>query len=219
LIFLISKEFFVINNHPITIVYFAYLLGRWDVFFEQMKLIKESGLYDTADKFYMCLSIKDYDLPKVQEILKFYPKIILYSHGDSNVYEYPGIKCFYDTAEGNGYSFYFHTKNIANRSNLNEKIKNILHKNIIMNHKDCIAHLENGASKVSCFKSSAGFCWFNFFWANGSFVKTLEDPIQSTNRYYYEEWSKGDVNGNFANLFNKPLSGEETLRFCMNYQL
>ena len=209
----------MINNKKITVVYFAYLLGKWGVFLEQLKLVQDSGLYDDTDNFYLCATIKDIDIPKLYEIINKYPKITLYYHGPENTYEYQGLKCFYETAEDNAYSFYFHTKSIFNDNPLNIKIRYILHKNIIMNYKDCVSYLDSGYTKVSCFKPSDGFCWFNFFWATGSFIKTLDIPIKTPNRYDYEVWATGDVDHNYATLANVPLCAESVLDFCRKYVL
>ena len=37
-------------------------------------------------------------------------------------------------------------------------------------------------------KVSDQWSWFNFFWARSDYVRNLEAPQKTTDRYYYESW-------------------------------
>ena len=38
------------------------------------------------------------------------------------------------------------------------------------------------------YPAPAGWIWKNFFWARGSYVKRLVEPIRTVRRWYYEDW-------------------------------
>ena len=40
--------------------------------------------------------------------------------------------------------------------------------------------------KAGLFPDHTGIIWFNFFWIRGSFLKKLDPPIITNDRYYYE---------------------------------
>lgn len=42
--------------------------------------------------------------------------------------------------------------------------------------------------KIGYAYSSVGFIWYNFWWVRGSYCRTVERPIITNRRHYYEDW-------------------------------
>ena len=61
--------------------------------------------------------------------------------------------------------------------------------------------------KAGLFPDYTGIIWFNFFWIRGSFLKQLNPPIITNDRYYYEHhYIKSSQNNNCFNLTRFDLS-------------
>ena len=53
------------------------------------------------------------------------------------------------------------------------------------------------------FPSLEGFCWFNFFWVKGDYIKNYcKQPEIEKNRYYYESWVSSDESKKEGSLYN-----------------
>lgn len=121
-----------------------------------------------------------------------------------NLYEYYGIKKMYELAveEPHKYYLYFHSKGMFNYDNIEERhiYEKTLTKGTIYQHKKVIRLFEENPKimKIGLFPSNEhnkNFIWLNFYWARGTYLITCQNPIISTNRYYYETWSEtGDIN-------------------------
>jgi hypothetical protein len=109
-----------------------------------------------------------------------------------NMFEYPGIFKVWEVAKINSSTqdliFYFHSKGIthtkayepharANYTNLFE-IPRILE----------VFSTFPTVDKAGYFCSTAGWVWFNFWVARGSYLSTVEEPAMTTRRHYYEDW-------------------------------
>jgi hypothetical protein len=121
-----------------------------------------------------------------------------------NLFEYYGIKKMYElaVAEPSKYYLYFHSKGMFNYDNIEERhiYEKTLTKGTIYQHQKVIRLFEENLNivKIGLFpsnKHNKNFIWLNFYWAKGTYLITCQDPILSTNRYYYETWSEtGDNN-------------------------
>ena len=109
-----------------------------------------------------------------------------------NMFEYPGICKVWEVSKINSSTqdliFYFHAKGIthtkayapharANYTNLFE-IPRILE----------VFSTFPTVDKAGYFCSTAGWVWFNFWVARGSYLSTVEEPAMTTRRHYYEDW-------------------------------
>ena len=168
-------------------------------------LLKSGILYSATLYIQVCCE----DETLVNKITKLFInklKIIRFNlqiHNE-NLFEYYGIKKMYELAkeEPNKYYLYFHSKGMFNYNNKSDRhiYEKILTKGTIYQHKKVIKLFEENPNimKIGLFpsnKHNKNFMWLNFYWARGSYLITCEDPIISTNRYYYETWSgTGDIN-------------------------
>lgn len=81
-----------------------------------------------------------------------------------------------------------------------------MHNNLIKGYKTCIEYLNQGYDKVSCYKSYTGFCWYNFLWVTGKFLKSIPEPLKDVkDRWYYEHYLKGDVNKVKSLIIDVPI--------------
>lgn len=131
-----------------------------------------------------------------------------------NIYEYYGIKKLYDLAvlEPLSYFLYLHSKGMFNYPNINERhiYDKTLTKGTIQNYKHIVKLFDENdrIMKAALFPSimhKSNFCWFNFFWARGSYLITCENPIITDDRFYYERWSESGDNsmGTVYNMYEK----------------
>jgi len=113
------------------------------------------------------------------------------THVNTNNFEYPGIKKLHEL--GNSYPdklfFYMHSKGMVfHGTNGRVYQEMLLLKNSIKYWKYVlnIFKIHQFIDKAGLFPDHTGIIWYNFFWIRGSFLKDLEPPIISDNRYYYE---------------------------------
>lgn len=199
----------------IEVVYFAYLCKEWDIFLEQMDYIFKEDLYNKADKLNLCCTIDESRLRDLKKLIEDkYSKWCISNISFTNSFEYPGISYLHSIAQEDTYYLYLHTKGICYYNSMNLKLRKKLHDNLIKNYDECIKFLDEGYDKVACFKSPGGFCWFNFFWITGGFLKTLPTPLNDiNNRWYYESYINGDVNKTKSLVIPEPILAEPLLNF------
>jgi len=115
-----------------------------------------------------------------------------------NHFEYYGIKKLYDLAikEPDNYYLYLHSKGMFNYDNINDRhiYEKTLTRGNIYQYKKVIEIFNNNTniSKIGLFPSShhdQNFIWLNFYWSRGTYLNTCEEPIITTDRFYYERWS------------------------------
>jgi tetratricopeptide (TPR) repeat protein len=118
---------------------------------------------------------------------------------DEDSFEFRGIeRCWriaHETAHSSDESIivYCHGKGISqldmcNKSRTPEE--EILFNQIVSNWRRNL-HLLNSFPllfKIGLCTGQGGWCWFNFWWARSSYIKTLERPFVTTRRHYYEDW-------------------------------
>jgi len=130
-----------------------------------------------------------------------------------NNFEYPGIKKLHELASNHpdNLFLYIHTKGMVFHDKTNERTccEMAILRNTVKHWKK-IYHVfktDNTVDKAGLFPDrDTGIIWFNFFWIRGSFLKSLQPPIITTDRYYYEHYIKNKIKcNNCLNLitFNK----------------
>jgi hypothetical protein len=199
----------------IVIVYHAFLYGDkyMDMINEQFrKLISwEYGLYNACHKLYIGVVDSPKKKPKngVDWISKYFcfgnskigdsplhKKIEIVIHKDNNE-EVNTLKWIRNYAKKNpgDYILYFHTKGISKLCPATESWRHYMEYFVIEKWRDCIAKLEEG---YDC----CGILWNidtpfgirphfsgNFWWANTSYINTLDDSYLETKlRYDREFW-------------------------------
>lgn len=211
----------------IGIIYFVYLNvnKNWkSIIKKQLTDVKKSGIFDDSC-FYVVVS-NPYKVPH-DLIHDFFYSIIQspnISIFDENKFEFWGIHRLWEVAKTgkHDYLIYFHTKGMSYRSGPimsalgARSIREILLTYFCFsNYKKKIDIFQNipSVSKIAFLNcrdedGSRCFSWFNFFWIRSDFVsQQLEEPIENSDRYYYESWngvtSKGDGrNGNTDSAFS-----------------
>ena len=199
-------------SHLINIVYYAWIntARNWKVIINgQLNDIKVSGIFDVC-KLYIIISNEN------EDVLNEAVSLINESLKDINInkyniqkktdnhYEYYGIKKLYDLAktEPDKFFIYLHTKGMFHWYNNNTSIRSnhevYLTQNTIYVWREVLKVFESNSkiSRIGLFPSENNWIWFNFFWAKGSYLSSCENPIITTNRYYYESWL---ASSNFQN--------------------
>ena len=144
----------------------------------------------------------EHDIRKfIYEILQGYEYEIVFHK--ENTFEYYGIKKIYDLAVLNptDYFIYFHSKGMFNYPETDDRhiYETTLTTGTFHAYDKTIEIFNNNPEimKICLFPSNIykqNFCWLNFFWARGTYLITCDNPIISSNRYYYEVWSESGNN-------------------------
>ena len=135
---------------------------------------------------------------------------IQFDYSYENTYEYPGIKKLYEKAieDPRKIYLYFHSKGMVFHEGENKRneLETYLFKTVITNWKHIInIFIENpDKNKVSLGSPIEGFCWYNFFWIRGNYLKkNCSPPIISDNRYYYESYlAEACKNASYEDCYN-----------------
>jgi len=184
-------------SKKIQIIYYAYLRKeKWRyIVLPQMQDIVDSGILEEADLLVALSGDQRLMHEAEMEIRKIVDPHLVnlrFTHTEENLYEYPGLKALYEESVKNPDKIYlyFHSKGMWFWGD--EPVRyygeKILFDTVIKPWKDAI-EIFNTRPKINkvCFGcSDTGFCWYNFYWVKGSYVATLNPPIISKDRYYYE---------------------------------
>jgi hypothetical protein len=192
-------------NQEIIIVYYIYINPQRDwkcIISGQINDIKSIGLLSVS-KLYCVICTPSINL--FNECKKLINVVNAnYYHITINNYEYPGIKKLHElgTIYPEKIFFYMHSKGMVfhgTGGRNREEIKIL--RNTIKNWNYIISIFKNYSfiDKAGLFPDHSGIIWFNFFWIRGSFLKKLNPPIVSSNRYYYES---GYINSSENDCFN-----------------
>jgi len=157
--------------------------------------IADSDLYIEADSINVCLLKKNYSID-----LNKYSKIkIIYESSNFEEFEYPTLIRLYEHAIAeDGYFLYIHTKGVSDQTNgtCSSDWRNYMEYFTIEKWRTCIKLLEDydavGVNyKNEPYKHYSG----NFWWSKSSYIKTLERPKKTNNRFEYEAWiASGNIN-------------------------
>ena len=199
----------------INIVYFIWINPNKNyeaIISGQLNDMKNSGLLNKS-KLYIEICCEYENI--TENIKGFIDKIVgeykyeINFHSE-NKYEYYGIKKLYDLAilEPDRYYLYLHSKGMFNYDNIHERhiYEKTLTKGTVYQCRKVIQIFKNNAniSRIGLFPSSLNdenFIWLNFFWSRGYYLNTCENPIVTSDRFYYERWSgTGERNSLTYNL-------------------
>lgn len=119
-----------------------------------------------------------------------------------NMWEYPGIRAVWDLGQqipsdqaNHSAILYFHSKGIShpNPEVRSEHLQDLFN-TVISPWRQIIPMFSANpsANKICYWKSSGGWCWWNFWWARASYVEKLVCPMirgeDPNERYYFESW-------------------------------
>jgi hypothetical protein len=188
------------KKKPIAIVYGAYINAEvnWKKFINrQLMDLKKTGVLEEAHLYIAVTNPKG-----VLGVSEFFTSldvtISVITIQTENQYEYPAIRVVYDLAHSSDeYTAiaYLHTKGISYfKGGRRDKFEEALMETTFSQWRKVRGHFEgtDGVCKAGAVPSSEeGFIWFNFWWARPSYIRTLESPKISEDRYYYEFWLGG----------------------------
>jgi len=127
-----------------------------------------------------------------QKVLQLFPNVIIECYYE-NEFEYRGIlkvwqlgQTFYKT---NDIILYFHSKGMTHAKSY-EHNKNDNY-NIILNDIHKIKEIFTvfpKIDKIGFFSGGCGWIWYNFWYVRGSYIHSVEKPLKTSRRHYYEDW-------------------------------
>ncbi len=110
-----------------------------------------------------------------------------------NEHEYRGIKKVYDLGQIHNNDkdiiLYFHSKGITRFGHFRETIASDY--NQLLKEIDRVKEIFDifpNINKIGLMSAQPGWIWYNFWFARGSYISTVEKPLLLDNRYYYEDW-------------------------------
>jgi len=141
-----------------------------------------------------------------------------------NEHEYRGILKVWDLGQkhnsDNDIILYFHSKNITRYShyihtNLNSVIDQYDRAKEIFTIFPTIDKVGN-----SC--GGSGWIWMNFWYVRASCLKTIERPVKTSRRHYYEDWlgrkvEVGDEICEYERSYDKSYPYINTLESCYQF--
>ena len=115
-----------------------------------------------------------------------------------NKFEYPAIAKLWSvitTSDQYKYVGYLHTKGMSAARNKRIKNERVLTYCTFSKWPKVFQIFRDrpNINKVGVFPAledgkPCGGLWFNFWWARTNYIRTLPEPIETENRYYYEHW-------------------------------
>lgn len=192
------------ENFTINIVYFIntyvnptsyqYLMKS------QLHDLIETGLMEYAHLWIEASTDDPMFSTHVNEIMEKYSnKIVITIHLENN-YEYFGIHRVWSlNQEFNGnhsrhVTLYFHAKGITYKiftENDNRiPIGSVLFDKVIRCWREVLTIFDENTliDKIGFSFSEPGWIWFNFWWIRGNYCQSLERPILTERRHYYEDY-------------------------------
>lgn len=127
-----------------------------------------------------------------KKVLELFPNVYIECYYE-NEYEYRGILKVWELGQtfnkSNDIFLYFHSKGVTHNqcynSNKNDNYNIILQD--IEKIKEIFTIFPN-IDKIGYFSGGNGWIWYNFWYARGSYINTVEKPIKTNRRHYYEDW-------------------------------
>ena len=135
-----------------------------------------------------------------QHIYELFPNVHVECYYE-NEFEYRGILKVWELGQlynnTNDIILYFHSKGVTHSSSYES------HKdddyNIVLKDIDIIKEIFTifpKIDKVGFLAGGIGWLWCNFWYARGSYIHTVERPIKTIRRHYYEDWLARTVEDN-----------------------
>lgn len=208
-------------NKLVNIVYYAWInpARDWQIIIDgQLNDLMQCGILGIST-LYIVLCCTEHSL--IDNVLNYVHSKMIFTdyHLDivssGNFYEFPGIKRLYSLAidEPNKYYLYLHSKGMYHwiysmRNNTTyERCSNEIYltRGHAFPYKRVIELFDTNPdiSRICMFPDStdARMSYFNFFWSRGSYLTTCQDPIITSDRFYYEHWS-GTGNRDVDKMYN-----------------
>ena len=87
---------------------------------------------------------------------------------------------------------YFHTKGMVNygRHLTRPETEASMFRGTIDPWRKAAAVFQENTTvtRIGMFPTEGGWMWVNFYWARGSYLQELVEPIRTTRRFFYEDW-------------------------------
>jgi len=142
---------------------------------------------------YVIATINKANEAKFIEIVKrFFPNVIVecsYEHE----FEYRGILKVWELGQKynkhNDIILYLHSKGLTHHQHYYQNKKD--NYNAILLRINKIYEIFNifpKIDKIGYFSGGFGWIWYNFWYARGSYISTVEKPVLTSRRHYYEDW-------------------------------
>jgi hypothetical protein len=126
-----------------------------------------------------------------------------------NTFEYPGIALLHRLAarDPRRTYLYLHSKGMVfghEESAGRSAIETRLTRNTLFAWRKAEAVLEGwpDVQKVGLFPAGSGHVWYNFFFARGTYLQALPEPVVTDRRHYYEGWLGETGTGNVRNAYS-----------------
>jgi hypothetical protein len=128
-----------------------------------------------------------------KQVLQLYPNVIIDCY-PNNEYEYRGILKVWELGQlhnqPNDIILYFHSKGVT-RTKKYKQINAKYDYTSILDDFDKIKEIFDifpTIDKIGILSGGIGWMWYNFWFARGSYIYTVEKPLKTTRRHYYEDW-------------------------------
>ena len=209
-------------NFEIYIVYFINCVinnNYLDWLYNQLNLVINMGA-----TIYIVATINSNNKNTFETIVKqFFPNVKIYCHYEDE-FEYRGIHKVWELGQIHNKPtdiiLYFHSKGLTHHDYYDQnKYDNY---NVILQDINKIKEIFSifpKIDKVGYSSGGNGWIWYNFWYARGSYIFSVEEPIKTTRRHYYEDWLSRKVDINDKNPNNeRPLTYyQNTLNTCYGF--
>jgi len=165
----------------------------------QMKDLKRCGLMSSRDVILNLVVLGDSRVSS--EVEATMARLGMHSYRmsvfEENNHEYHGIRLAHQMAleHPESYILYFHGKGISHKKKSSPfshrtKLERRLFSKVVGEWRRNIAWLDRIASmdKVAMYCGLSGMGWYNFWWAKSGYLRGVEPPVLTDDRYYYESW-------------------------------
>lgn len=194
-------------NKDIGIVYFAYINPdkSWESLIHgQLTDVKKTGIFNDAALYVVVSNPFFVDDRKITEVFNSL-KIGNYQieFHEENKFEYYGIHKLWELGVKSQHKalVYFHTKGMSYRNKYHLGLFNsrsireiVLTHYLFRDYKKIYQRILNHdfyRAGVLCNNEDPkfNFTWFNFFWISAEYIRKVVEPVETTDRYYYESWN------------------------------
>ena len=184
-----------------------YQYGNWEqIFNEQVDLIKSSGLYDYAENIY--IGINGASTPNFDD-----PKILYRINRAQNLEEGPTLSSISDFAQENPeYKIlYLHSKGVTKTTRSVADWRDLMNYFMIECWEECINYLDS-FDAVGCNYSEDTWLGHhphfsgNFWWANASYINTLDHSMLTSDLRWAREFWIGSGNGKLYGIHNSEIN-------------
>ena len=195
------------NRTPVKLIYFlnTTISNRYsEIFLEHLLQLSESKV-DKDRNFSLCLilvgpqeeerEIRKYLqrlLPSLFNLPYWHPRLKIIRIATST-YEYEGLLTTWNESfNHDGLIMYAHCKGVSHiESTGRRNVEEICASTLLLRHIyiniDIMASLPS-LTRLGCVAGGGGWMWFNFWMAQAKYISSLEKPIKTTRRHYYEDW-------------------------------